>query len=94
MDDDGIHAGSSLGVIEWADIVAFRVDVMAGTRFLSIFVDDKSKYLARMSHRARKSAELHPHMGLSEITLSFIGLSLGLDAACYYLAERGYNVET
>ena len=92
MDDDGIHTGSSIGIIEWADIVAFRIDAIKGTKFISIFVDDKVKYLDRMPPLARKSAELHPQMGLSEITLSFSGLSPGLDEACYYLEENGYKV--
>lgn len=92
MDDDGIHTGSSVGIIEWADIVAFRIDAIKGTKFISIFVDDKIKYLDRMPPLARKSAELHPQMGLSEFTLCFVGLSPGLDEACFYLEENGYNV--
>ncbi|MBM3966614.1 MAG: hypothetical protein FJ308_16350 [Planctomycetes bacterium] len=94
MDDGGIHTGSSIGIIEWADVVAFRIDAIKGTKFISIFVDDKTKYLNRMPSLARKSAELHPHMGLSEITLCFVGLSPGLDEACYYLTEKGYNIDT
>ncbi|MEI8212366.1 MAG: STM3941 family protein [Planctomycetota bacterium] len=92
MDDDGIHTGSSIGTIAWEDIVAFRVDAVKGSKFISIFVDDKIKYLDRMPPLARKSAELHPQLGLSEITLSFAGLSPGLDDACYYLEENGYKV--
>ena len=92
MDSEGIHTGSSIGTIEWADIVALRVDAIRGTKFISIFVEDKFKYLDRMPALARRSAELHPPMGLSELTLCFVGLSPGLDEACYYLEENGYVV--
>lgn len=93
MDDAGIRTGSSIGIVEWGDAVAFRVDSINGTKFLSIFVHNLAKYLDRMPPRARRSAELHPSLGVSEITLCFVGLSPGLAEACYFLAERGYKVE-
>jgi hypothetical protein len=94
MDDDGIHTGSSLGTVEWDDVTEFRIDSIRGTKFLSIFVKDVSKYLDRMSPLARRSAQSHPLMGVSEITLCFTGLSPGLADACYYLRERGYEIIT
>ncbi len=93
MDDAGIHTGSSQGVVEWSDVIGFRIDSLYGNKFLSIFVRDVEKYLARMPPLARQSAQTHPNMGLSEITLSFTGLTPGLSEACHYLAERGFQVE-
>ena len=93
MDDMGIHTGTSMGVVDWDDVTGFRVDSIKGTKFISVFVNDVAKYLDRMPPLARRSAETHPSMGLSEITLCFVGLSPGLLDACHYLAERGYKLE-
>lgn len=93
MDDSGIHTGSSVGLVEWKDITGFRVDSIRGTKFLSVFVIDVDSYLQRMSATSRMSAQTHPHLGVSEIALCFVGLSPGLADACFYLAERGYRVE-
>lgn len=92
MDDTGIQTGNALGNIEWGDIVGFRVDEKNGNRFLSVFVFDKQKYLQRMSIMARKSAELNPLLGHSEIVIGFSGLSPGIEQACHYLQEKGFEV--
>jgi hypothetical protein len=93
IDDSGIHTGSSIGLVEWGDITGFRVDSIKGTKFLSVLVVDADKYLQRMSATARMSAQTHPHLGVSEIALCFVGLSPGLADACFHLAELGYHVE-
>lgn len=92
IDQIGIHSGSSFGLVEWADVKQLRVDAIKGTKFVSIFVTTPEKYLARMNQLARKSAELQTHMGFSELTISFVGLSPGLDEALYYLKENGIEV--
>ena len=92
MDDTGIHTGSSIGLVEWDDITGFRVDSIKGTKFISVLVHDEHKYLDRMPTLARRSAELHPAMGLSEITLCFTGLAPGLEEACRFLQEAGFDV--
>lgn len=48
MDEQGIQAGA-WGAIEWEDIVSFRIDSIRNTKFISVFVKDKQKYLDRMS---------------------------------------------
>jgi hypothetical protein len=92
IDDAGITTGTSAGVVEWADIEAFRVDAIRGTKFLSIDVVDPEKYLARMPPLARKSAQLNPRFGVSEIALSFVDLTPGLAEACDFLREQGFEV--
>lgn len=92
IDHDGIHTGSAMGVVEWADVTGFRIDDVKGTKFLSVFVVDTRKYLERMHAVARKTAELNAYFGTSEIAISFVGLSPGLEEACDYLQEMGYHV--
>jgi hypothetical protein len=92
IDDQGIHSNSKLGLIVWEDIVSCRVDAIHSNRFLSIFVRDPEKYLARLPALQRKSAITQRYLGLSEITLNFISLSPGLDEACQYLRERGIEI--
>lgn len=92
IDQDGIYTGSSIGLVEWRDISGFRIDSVKGTKFLSVFVVDKRTYLDRMSAMARKSVELHAYMGVSEIVVSFLGLSPGLEEACDFLREKGYDI--
>jgi hypothetical protein len=93
IDDAGIATGTSAGLVEWADVEGFRIGDIRGTKFLSIDVVDPEKYLARMPPLARKSAQLNPRFGLSEIALSFVDLTPGLAAACGHLRERGWDVE-
>lgn len=93
MDDDGIATGMFDGVIEWDDIDALRIDETHGLKSLSVFVKDKDKYLDRMPVRLRNAVMLHASMGLSEISLSFLGLTPGLAEACDYLRERGFDIE-
>lgn len=92
MNERGIHSGP-WGPIEWEDIVGFRIDSIKNTKFISVFVKDKNKYLDRMSPLLRKSVQIHSSLGLSEFTLSFVGLSPGLPEACTYLNELGYDIE-
>lgn len=93
MDNAGIHTGTSQGLVAWEDITGFRIDEIQGTKFLSVLVRDVEKYLDRMPALARRTAETHPLLGVSEIAISFVGLSPGLAAACHHLAERGYKIE-
>ena len=92
MNEYGIHSGS-WGPMEWEDIVGFRIDAIKNTKFISVFVKDKNKYLDRMSPLLRKSVQIHPSLGLSEFTLTFVGLTPGMHEACTYLEELGYHIE-
>jgi hypothetical protein len=93
MDDVGIHTGSSIGVVDWGDVTAFRIDSIHGKKFLSVFVQNVAKYLERMPALARRAAQSHPDLGVSEIAVCFVGLTPGLPEACHHLAERGYKIE-
>jgi hypothetical protein len=52
IDEKGItdnSNASSVGLIEWSDIIEIRIEHVMSTRFLLIFVTNPDKYLSRMN---------------------------------------------
>jgi len=57
IDDYGItdnSNASSVGLIDWADILDIKTEQVMSTRFLLIFVDNPDKYLERVNGFKRK----------------------------------------
>jgi len=92
FDEHGISTGTPAGLVDWSDVVGFSIDSIKTTKFLSIHVDNVEKYLARMTPSAEHFARLNPQFGVSEIAITFVGLTPGLDEACYYLREYGFEI--
>lgn len=57
IDDSGItdnSNASSVGLIEWSDIIEIKTEQVMSTRFLLIFVNNPDKYLARVNRFKQK----------------------------------------
>ena len=93
FDETGIHLPRTFGAIAWHDIVSLEIRSIRSTRILCIEVKDPSNYLARLSTRQRLMAQANQAIGFSPITISFNGLSPGLDAVWHYL-QSTHGVQT
>jgi len=90
LDEMGIHdLRSSFGPIPWADVVSLRIVSVESQRFLCVEVLDPSTYLSRLpSHKRlleRLLAQANPSLSFPPITISFSGLSPGLDDVWSYV---------
>lgn len=90
IDDNGLHdLRSSFGLIPWADITSLRIASVKSTRFLCVEVRDESIYLSRLPAHKRFIAQANASLGFPPVTISFSGLSPGLDEVWTYL-QRTY----
>ena len=88
LDDVGIHdLRSSFGLIPWADITSLRIAAVRSTRFLCVEVHDASIYLSRLPAHKRLLAQANPSLGFPPITISFSGLSPGLNEVWTYVQK-------
>lgn len=86
LDEAGIHdLRSSFGTIAWTDIVSLRIGSLRSQRFLCVEVRDSSIYLSRLPSHKRLLAQANPSLGFPPITISFTGLSPGLDEVWSYV---------
>lgn len=89
INDEGIEDRRlKLGVIPWEDIDSLSLGKMKSTRFLCVWLVEPERYLARMSRWQRMMAIANEKLGFSAITISFSGLSPGINQAWAYLQER------
>ncbi len=85
LDDVGIHDLRAFGVIAWDDIVSLTIGSVRSQRFLCIEVREPSIYLSRLSTHKRLLAQANPSLGFPPITISFSGLSPGLEEVLRYV---------
>ncbi|MEX1096741.1 MAG: STM3941 family protein [Planctomycetales bacterium] len=89
LDQEGIHiARPPFGTILWDDIESVGTGSVESTRFLCVEVADPEAYLARLRPWQRSFQAANRKLGFSEISVSFAGLSPGLDEAWRYIAEH------
>jgi hypothetical protein len=67
-----------IGVISWDDIRSLSVRQVKSGKFLCIELVDREKYLSRLPRWKRTVTAANEAMGLSALTINFIGLSPGI----------------
>lgn len=92
IDDRGIEDHRlGVGLIPWEDIRGARVVSVKGTKFLCIEADDPTVYLSRMPAWKRSLVGTNLALGFSELTISFVGLSPGIDEAWRFIQVEWGN---
>ncbi|HEX3314436.1 MAG TPA: STM3941 family protein [Gemmataceae bacterium] len=89
IDDDGIDDRRlNVGVIRWEDIRSLSIGTVKSSKFLCIEVAEPEKYLRVLPAWKRKLAELNGALGFPPLTISFTGLSPGIDEVWDHLQLR------
>lgn len=78
-----------VGMIRWDDIGSFSIDSVYSSRLLCIEVKNPQAYLSRMPIWKRALTKVNRSMGYSRFTISFSGLTPGLDDVWAFLKDQG-----
>ena len=86
LDESGIHdVRSSCGEIPWSDVESLWIGEVKSQRFLCVEVWESETYLSRMPSHKRLLAEANHSLGFPPVTISWSGLSPGLDEVWSYV---------
>ena len=89
IDDHGIEdRRTTLGLIDWADVVSLTVGHIRTQKFLCVEVADPQKYLNRFSAAGRIAAKANRGLGFPEITIAFSGLTHSTDQVTAFIREN------
>jgi hypothetical protein len=89
IDDRGLEdCRLKIGLIPWEDIGSLSIESLYSSRRLSVELTDSKKYFSRMPLWKRWSANAGRGLGFSRLTVSFSGLSPGLDEVWSYLKDQ------
>lgn len=90
IDETGIEDRRlRVGIIRWDDVSALSIDSVYSSRLLCIRINNPQEYLSRMPVWKRTLTRVSKSMGYSEFTISFAGLSPGLDDVWSFLEDQG-----
>lgn len=85
LDEEGIHDLRSVQTVPWDDILSLSIGWVESSRFLCVEVRDPSIYLAHLPSHKRLLAKGSAVMGFTPITMSFQGLTPGIDQVWSYI---------
>jgi hypothetical protein len=94
FDPGGITDQANSIVIPWQDVEECVIVSVRGTKFLGLHFRDPDQFLGRFTPGQQKMARLNERMGWGHWTLSFSGLSPGIDAALGYIRQHAPSVRT
>ena len=77
-----------VGMIRWDDIGSLSIDSVYSSRLLCINVKNPQEYLSRMPIWKRALAKANTFIGYSKFTISFSGLTPGLDEVWAFLEAQ------
>jgi hypothetical protein len=78
----------SFGLLPWTEIKSYSIVKMRGNQFLSLTFNDPDRVLSRVSAAKRKWALVNKGLGFGHWSLSFAGLSPGLDEAVAFISQH------
>jgi len=89
IDDRGVFdRRMGIGPILWRDIAFISIGQVRRERFMSLWLRNEDQYLSK-APRVKRGLELASReLGFSPFTLSFIGLTPGIDEAYALLRQR------
>ena len=89
IDDSGVmDTRLGVGYIAWEDIASISVADIHRQRFISLWLRDEAKFLSRTSRSKRLLRRANRALGFSPFSLSFAGLSPGLNEVYDVLRSR------
>jgi hypothetical protein len=77
----------TFGLLPWTEIKSFSVVTVRGNRFLALTFNDPDRILSRVSTAKRKWAIANKGLGFGHWSLSFAGVSPGLDDAVAFISQ-------
>jgi hypothetical protein len=88
FDQTGISfPGGTFGLLPWTEIKSYAIVTIRGNLFLALTFKDPERFLSRMSPAKRKWALANDRLGWGHWSLSFIGLTPGIDEAVAFIRE-------
>jgi hypothetical protein len=89
FDDAGIHdLRTSWGLVSWSEIESIWVQSVNSSKFLCIELYDAGARVAKLSAWQQRICRANNALGYPAFTLSFVGLTPGLEDALRYLDTR------
>lgn len=89
IDEQGIRdERSGIGAMPWSEIRGIWVGSTSGQAFLSVDVRDPDRYLRGVSRVQRWFARWNPALGFAQVSISFQGLTPGLEEAWDFLCRE------
>ena len=77
-----------IGVVPWPEITAIELRWMGSAKSLCVEVVDSDRYVARMPLRARLAVRANALLGYPPITMTFAGLSPGINEVWEYIRRH------
>ncbi|MDQ6803083.1 MAG: hypothetical protein M3041_19950 [Acidobacteriota bacterium] len=77
----------TFGLLPWSEIKSYSVVTARGNDFLALTFNDPERVLARVSAVKRKWALANKGLGFGHWSLTFIGLTPGLDEAVAFISQ-------
>lgn len=91
---EGITDHANSITIPWNDIEACVVVSVHGSNFIGLVLQDRDRFLARLSMPKRMMARLDERMGCGQWALSFADVSPGIDAALDFIGKHAPSIRT
>jgi len=77
----------TFGLLPWSEIKSYSIVTLRGNRFLALTFHDPDRILSRVSAAKRKWALANKGLGFGHWSLSFIGLTPGIDEAVAFINQ-------
>lgn len=88
FDRSGItFPAGTFGLLPWSEIKSYSIVTVRGNRFLALTFHDPDRVLARVSTAKRKWAIANQGLGFGHWSLTFTGLSPGIDEAVAFISQ-------
>jgi len=78
----------NFGLLPWTEIKSYSVVTVRGNYFLALTFNDPGRVLSRVSPAKRKWALANERLGWGHWSLSFAGLTPGMDEAVTFIREH------
>jgi hypothetical protein len=78
----------TFGLLPWSEIKSYSIVTVRGNRFLALTFNDPDRILSRVSAAKRKWAFANEGLGFGHWSLTFTGLSPGLDEAVAFISQH------
>ncbi len=78
----------TFGLLPWNEIKSYSIVTIRGNQFLALTFNDPDRILSRVSAAKRKWAFANKGLGFGHWSLSFTGLTPGLDEAVAFISQH------
>jgi hypothetical protein len=79
----------NFGLLPWSEIKSYSIVTLRGNQFLALTFNDPDRILSRVSVAKRKWAVANKGLGFGHWSVTFTGLTPGIDEAVAFIRENG-----